>query len=1054
MNKLTVGKSVDIQRTNGRVHEAIISAINFETQVVTVEWLENNETKGKEIQISTIRNLNPDLFSPVVKKEIQVIPPPVQEKSLPQKSGYNLRKASNIPSLAVAKKTVIASSHSSDQLGSNHSNHNLSQLQNSVSTLPQPKCTAVKSNGYATGHISERSNKRGNSDANVDCYGDTRMDVEDAEINYSSNQYLQSGHQIDQTFREDDTTLSDTIITNSKACGDTGGRVGLNGKAVSNFNNVAKTKKNLIINGKSLNTTIINHHNGAPNGKANLASKKVFPLLGYNNAAAELETSAYDNHINIPKLDRQLKAPGHVTRKNNSPNHNTSMFSEYSVSDQNNAYNNVSPNNATFCQEGSAKDAATLIGNRLSRAAVKRTDNNVKNSKTSHIIPTTISNTFKAPISHNTNLMAARSVNASLTSLCSNASLPNRKEYPAEGIISPRRKADTNILPVSSTSSTVLQEVDRLKRNRDQRRAKQAETRAIREVDDQLRNNPDWEFLKMIREYRSSLDYNPITINDEVENQRICVCVRKRPLNKKENNRKEIDVITIPNKDVTIIHEPKSKVDLTKYLENLNFRYDYCFDENTNNDLIYRYTAKPLIETIFEKGRATCFAYGQTGSGKTHTMGGDFTGKNQDCSKGIYVLAAKDVFKLLHSPKYKKMELDVSSSFFEIYSGKVFDLLNDKAKLRVLEDGKQRVQIVGLTECKVENVDGVLKLIQDGSIVRTSGQTSANSNSSRSHAVFQIILRTKNGKLHGKFSLIDLAGNERGADTSSSDRQTRMEGAEINKSLLALKECIRALGRKNAHLPFRASKLTQVLRDSFIGENSKTCMIATISPGISCCEHTLNTLRYANRVKELTVNEAVSDETLYNGKNKFTTNVDNHDDSYEIEHQDTTLVNEKGRKLAKNDDQYADHNYNNAAGGVECPDEDMMTISDDMLFTGANHLARLCSGEELPNELYSFHETMSQLQEVEEDMIEQHRSFMHDIQNSLNIHATLLAKTDKVEFDSDAYTQKLTDTLDSTANNIKKLKEKIELYNQHLLEEEKMSLNIMKWQNLPYSKMK
>lgn len=104
---------------------------------------------------------------------------------------------------------------------------------------------------------------------------------------------------------------------------------------------------------------------------------------------------------------------------------------------------------------------------------------------------------------------------------------------------------------------------------------------------------------------------------------------------------------------------------------------------------------------------------------------------------------------------------------------------------------------------------------------------------------------------HGKFSLIDLAGSERGADTKASDSVVRREGAEINKSLLALKECIRAMGTSKKHVPFRQSKLTLVLRDSFIGKNAKTCMIATISPGLSSAENTLNTLRYANRAKEL-----------------------------------------------------------------------------------------------------------------------------------------------------------------------------------------------------------
>lgn len=203
----------------------------------------------------------------------------------------------------------------------------------------------------------------------------------------------------------------------------------------------------------------------------------------------------------------------------------------------------------------------------------------------------------------------------------------------------------------------------------------------------------------------------------------------------------------------------------------------------------------------------------------------------------------------------------VSASFFEIYGKLVFDLLAKKQRLRVLEDGKQQVQVVGLTEKIVSKVEDVIDLIQKGSMERTSGQTSANSNSSRSHAVFQIILR-KSGSRHveGKFSLIDLAGNERGADTNKSNRQTRIEGADINKSLLALKECIRALGRKGAHLPFRGSKLTQVLRDSFIGEKSRTCMIALISPGNFSVDHSLNTLRYADRVKELIATDSPEDD--------------------------------------------------------------------------------------------------------------------------------------------------------------------------------------------------
>lgn len=125
----------------------------------------------------------------------------------------------------------------------------------------------------------------------------------------------------------------------------------------------------------------------------------------------------------------------------------------------------------------------------------------------------------------------------------------------------------------------------------------------------------------------------------------------------------------------------------------------------------------------------------------------------------------------------------------------------------------------------------------------------------------KLLISRENSIIHGKFSLIDLAGSERGADTKGSESVVRREGGEINKSLLALKECIRSMGMMKKHVPFRQSKLTLVLRDSFIGKNAKTCMIATISPGLLSAENTLNTLRYANRAKELD-SEAV-DELNY-----------------------------------------------------------------------------------------------------------------------------------------------------------------------------------------------
>lgn len=159
------------------------------------------------------------------------------------------------------------------------------------------------------------------------------------------------------------------------------------------------------------------------------------------------------------------------------------------------------------------------------------------------------------------------------------------------------------------------------------------------------------------------------------------------------------------------------------------------------------------------------------------------------------------------------------------------------------------MNVVGLTEHgPLPDVATLMEVTEFGNSVRKTGTTGANDESSRSHAILHLVLRdTVSKRRRGKFSFVDLAGSERGADTANNNRQTRLEGAEINKSLLALKEVFRAMSRcDDKHIPFRGSKLTAVLRDSFIG-HSRTLMIANVSPASSGCEHTMNTLRYADR---------------------------------------------------------------------------------------------------------------------------------------------------------------------------------------------------------------
>ena len=331
---------------------------------------------------------------------------------------------------------------------------------------------------------------------------------------------------------------------------------------------------------------------------------------------------------------------------------------------------------------------------------------------------------------------------------------------------------------------------------------------------------------------------------------KIRVIVRKRPANHREFAQNDIDIITTEKKNTIIVKELKNKVDLTKYIEEHKFTFDRTYDENSSNQLIYNEMLKPMIEAAFNRTKITCFAYGQTGSGKTYTMLGNNHIKNDNGPQvpGLYLLSCIDMFDFLQKYEYSNLELWVS--FYEIYCNKLFDLLNNKNILQAREDGKGNICIVGLIEKQTKNIKELLDIIDFGLNSRTVGVTGANLDSSRSHAILQINIKTKDKESYGKISFIDLAGSERAVDTIDTNKRTKIDGAEINKTLLALKECIRALDLEKRHKPFRGSKLTLVLRDSFMG-NCQTLMIANISPCLSCSEHTLNTLRYADRVKEL-----------------------------------------------------------------------------------------------------------------------------------------------------------------------------------------------------------
>jgi kinesin family protein 2/24 len=259
----------------------------------------------------------------------------------------------------------------------------------------------------------------------------------------------------------------------------------------------------------------------------------------------------------------------------------------------------------------------------------------------------------------------------------------------------------------------------------------------------------DIKLLQMIQNFRGAskppahVDFD----SHQHDLDSITVCVRKRPLSRKEQADAKacVDVVTCqvwsPVQQKAILHAPKTSVDGTRKIDNNEFSFSEVFDEFQNNTQVYERAVQHLVPFIFDNGYATCFAYGQTGSGKTFTMAGEpsigLTGINQ--------AVIKDVYRLLNRrqqrPTPNQAPVCVCVSYFEIYGGNAFDLLNGKKRLKLMENARRKVEVVGLVEQGPLEEEDVLAYLNQGDAQRSSGATGMNEQSSRSHAIFQIILR-------------------------------------------------------------------------------------------------------------------------------------------------------------------------------------------------------------------------------------------------------------------------------------------------------------------------
>ncbi|PVU93670.1 hypothetical protein BB561_003124 [Smittium simulii] len=289
--------------------------------------------------------------------------------------------------------------------------------------------------------------------------------------------------------------------------------------------------------------------------------------------------------------------------------------------------------------------------------------------------------------------------------------------------------------------------------------------------------------------------------------------------------------------------------------KDIRFVYDKIYGEDSTQKELYEGTTQGLIRSVFEGYNGSVFAYGATGCGKTYTISGT------PDDPGIIFLTMKELFEKVEQEKETK-EIDIRLSYLEVYNETIRDLISpdnkNSAGLSLREDVKNGVSVAGLSEHKPTTVNDVMDFVIKGNTNRTVGSTAANNTSSRSHAVLQINVKQKpksgglkTDVISATMSIIDLAGSERATVTRNKGERMR-EGANINRSLLSLANCINALcdPKKKRHIPYRDSKLTRLLKFS-LGGNCRTVMITCISPASTYYEETLNTLKYASRAKNI-----------------------------------------------------------------------------------------------------------------------------------------------------------------------------------------------------------